>query len=146
MQTTWILVADASQAKIFTKTQKEPELLLVKEFSHPESRLKGEKLASDRPGHYQSKGTGHGAFVERSDPKEYEIDRFAQELAEEIESGRIQHSYNRLVVVAPPHFQVLLNKHFNDNISQVIEAKVEKEYTKLNEKELLSELKNYINL
>ena len=141
MQNTWILVANASEAKLYQNAKRFAPLELVKEFHHPESRNKGSELASDRPGHAQSKGTGHGAFVEATDPKSFEIGRFAKELANELEHGRTANSYARLVLVASPQFLGQLNGSLNDHVRKLVSANIQKDYTRLAEQELLPTLK-----
>lgn len=142
MQATWILVANSSEAKLFQNLKRFGPLEKVQEFCHPESRIKGAELASDRPGHYQSKGVGHGAFVEQSAPKEYEATRFARELADVLETGRTTNRYHRLVVVAPPQFLGQINGHMNDQVRKLVCANLQKDYTKLSEHDLLPALKD----
>ena len=57
MSTTWILVANASQATIYSRLNHGNQLDVVKELRHDESRQKGSDLASDRSGSYQSQAT-----------------------------------------------------------------------------------------
>lgn len=141
---TWVLIANASEARIFGTDRVGEPMECIKEYSHPESRQKGSELASDRPGHSQSKGTGHGAMVESSDPKEYEADRFAGELADELEKGRTSHAYRRLVVVAAPHFHGLLNNHMNEQTRSMVVNDIQKDLTDCNLRDLPTRLKEYI--
>jgi protein required for attachment to host cells len=140
MAMTWILVANASSARLFDKGASSKSLNLIGEFSHPESRQKGSELASDRPGHYQSKGTAHGAFTESSNPKELEADRFAQELVNKLEQGRVNNEWQDVIVIAPPHFHGLINKHLPTMIKDKIKSSFSKDYTNLTEKELGAKL------
>ena len=141
---TWVLVANASEARIFGTDKIGEAMECMKEFSHPESRGKGSELASDRPGHYQSKGTGHGAFVESTDPKEFEADRFASELASELEKGRNSKAYRKLVVVAAPHFHGLLNSHINKQTRELIVSDIQKDLTDCEPRDLPDRLKEYL--
>ncbi|MCK5639148.1 MAG: host attachment protein [Gammaproteobacteria bacterium] len=144
MATTWIMVANGSEASVFRATA--DEITTIDAFTHPESRQKGETLASDRSGHFQSnpKGTGSGAFTEPNDPKEFEINRFSQELAEYLDKGRTENQYDSLVLVAPPRFYGLLNQHMNSHVKERIHSHVDKDYTKVPEKELLAQLKGQL--
>ena len=143
MTTTWILVANGSEASIFSATAN--EITQIDAFTHPKSRQKGEALASDRSGHFQSNptGTAPGAFTESKDPKEFEIERFSQELAEYLDKGRTGNQYDSLVLVAPPRFYGLLNQHMNSHVKQFLHSHVDKDYTKLPEKELLEQIKGH---
>ena len=81
MTRTWILVANASVATVYSNEGPNKGLIRVKTLAHAASREKGSDLVSDRPGHSQSQGNGHGAFVAAKSPKEVEAQRFALELA-----------------------------------------------------------------
>lgn len=144
MATTWILVANGSEASIFSTTRK--EISKINTFTHPESREKGEALSSDRSGHFQSNptGIGSGAFTEPKDPKEFEIERFAQELAEHLDRGRTTNQYDALMVIAPPRFYGLLNQHMNSHVQQRLHKHLDKDYTKLTEQELIAQIKGQL--
>jgi len=143
MPNTWLVVANASQATIYQTEQRPKTLTMVKEFLHPPSREKGEQLASDRPGHFQGEavgmeGTTHGAFNEPTDPKAYEHERFATELAKELDAGRTANSYKNLIIIASPHFHGLLNKSMNSHVAAMVGQHIQKDYTTLEPKELLA--------
>lgn len=141
MHATWILVANASTAKLYQNTKRFGDLEMLREFDHPESRTKDIELTSDRRGNYQKTSTGHGTFNEPTSPKAYEATRFARELAEALEDGRKQNSYERIVVVAPPQFLGEINQHLNGKVRKLISSNLQKDYTRLNEKELLPTLR-----
>ena len=136
MAKTWVLVANSSEAKLFSRENPNNGLDLLKDFTHPESREKGTDLASDRAGHYES--TGHGSFVEQTSPKEYEAGRFARELAGELDAGRTGNRYERLILVAPSKFIGELNKCMNDHVRDMVITNIQKDYTKLAQKDLAS--------
>jgi protein required for attachment to host cells len=143
MPNTWLVVANASQATIYQTEQRPKTLSLVKEMLHPPSREKGEQLASDRAGHYQGEavgmeGTTHGAFNEPTDPKSFEHERFASDLAKELEAGRTANSFKHLIIVASPHFHGLLNKSMNSHLGGMVTQHIQKDYTSLDQKELLT--------
>lgn len=146
MSTTWILVANASIAKLYANHGAKKGLELVKEFSHPESREKASTLVSDRPGHNPGAGNGHGSFVPASSPKEVEANRFAHELAQEVEHGRVQNIYDRLILVASAPFLGLLNSEFTQQVKHKLSDVVEKDYTKYTPKEISEQLAHCIYL
>ena len=61
MAITWILVANASQAKLYANAGPKKGLKLIKDMKHPESREKAADLVSDRPGQLHSPGNSHRA-------------------------------------------------------------------------------------
>lgn len=144
MYTTWVLVANAGEARLFGAENINQSLHCLKEFNHPESREKSSDLTSDRPGHYQSKGTGHGSFAEHTDPKDYEAERFASELADVLEKGRTANEYKKLVLVAAPHFHGLLNTHMNEHTRELVVNNIQKDFTAIETHELPKRLKESI--
>lgn len=143
-QVTWILTANATGAKLYeTDALKigSKDLKLIDEFSHQENRDKISEMMTDKTGHYQSDfGSGQGAYASRTDPKEIEAERFAQILATKLNKGRIDHLYQKLVVIAPAKFHGLLNEKCPRDVLNLIHHKVQKDYTKISQKELQSHL------
>jgi protein required for attachment to host cells len=146
MTTNWILVANASTARIYSNSGPKKGLKLVKELNHPESRQKASELVSDRAGHMQSVGNGHGSRQPATDPKQSEADRFALEIANELEHGRTGNSYERLVMVVSSPFIGTINSRLTDHVRNKVSDTVEKDYTRANDKELAGHLEHCIYL
>lgn len=128
---TWILVADASKARLFSThkarlfSEKKPNNLeLIQEFTHEDSRKKGIDLKSDRMGE-----NAHGTFAEGTPPKKIEAERFALELSHALDSKLKENSLHDLILVAPPAFMGLLNKHLSHGLQKVVSQTIEKDYT-----------------
>ncbi|MDA8383645.1 MAG: host attachment protein [Betaproteobacteria bacterium] len=143
---TWILTANASTARLYSNLGPNKGLQLVREFDHPESREKALNLVSDRPGHNQGHGNGHGSYVPATDPKSNEADRFAQELARELEQGRATNGYDRLILLASTPFIGMLNARLTERVRALVTERIEKDYTRATEKELSAYLEPYIFL
>ncbi len=143
MDNTWILVANASTATLYSFTPTEsgkgkPQLTVVAELSHPQSREKDQELTSDRPGEYISGTGGHGNFAEASDPHQYEAVIFARELFHKLEQGRVSHQYRDLILVASPHFLGLLRQSIDERpLKNVAIQEVHKDYTKEKPQDLI---------
>lgn len=146
MGTTWILVSNASTARLYANHGPKKGLKLLKELAHPESREKASDLVSDRPGHNQGAGNGHGSFVPATDPKQHEADRFAHKLAKELEQGRAANSYDRLILVASSPFIGMLNHRLANHVRGMVSNSIEKDYTKIPERELAGRLENVVYL
>src|SRR5579871_86191 len=121
-KSTWLLVADASKARIFSMhkalifQQPNPaNLKLIGEYSHEKSRLKGIDLETDRMGLY-----GSVTFEEPTSPKFHEAEQFAHELLGLLETGRVSNNYRDLILVAPPSFMGILNKHMPHEMHKVV--------------------------
>jgi protein required for attachment to host cells len=142
MSVTWIMVANASQAKLYANNGPKKGLQLVKELLHPESREKAANLVSDRIGNY----AGSGSYAQPTDPKEHEAERFALELSRELEDGRVKNAYEKLIVVASSHFMGLLNQRISGQVKNKVAEFIEKDYTRLPVKELSGHLEGHVYL
>jgi protein required for attachment to host cells len=138
---TWVVVADAARARFFRVdegasvaggSQYAPSgeelvgaLVEIKDLSHPESLRKASEMASDAPGMSSVPGM-HSKFGmdEKVSPKEEEAIRFAKEVAETLHADAAE--YDRLYVVAPPHFLGLLR----DATDKAVHAKLAGEFHK----------------
>ncbi len=143
-QITWILTANATGAKLYETDATRigsKDLKLIDEFSHQENRERISEMMTDKTGHYQSDfGSGQGAYASRNDPKEIEAERFAQILATKLNKGRTDHLYQKLVVIAPAKFHGLLNEKCPRDVLNLVLHKVQKDYTKISQKELQAHL------
>lgn len=142
MAITWILVANASLAKLYENLGPNKGLRLVKELIHPESRLKNSDLVTDRPGSMASVGNGQGSRPPQTWPKEHEAKVFAQQLAQELYQGRTQNAFGRAIVFAPPAFMGMLNSVLDQPTAQMITDRFEKDYTKSPEPQLRERLES----
>ena len=142
MNVTWVLIANGSEARLFEKNDDPKLLSLIKEFNHPESRDKGLDLASDRAGNFNGEisKAAHGSFTEATSPKEYEVERFAMILTDELDTARNENRYNNLIVVSSPHFHGLLNGYMNEHVAKMVNKHIEKDYTNLKVEELLEKI------
>ena len=140
MAITWILVANASLARLYEHLGPNKGLKLVKELIHPESRLKNSELVTDRPGSMASSGNGQGARQPQTQPKDHQAKVFAHELAQELYQGRTQNAFGRAIVFAPPSFMGMLNTVLDSPTSQLITDRFEKDYTKTPEPQIRERL------
>jgi len=136
MAITWILVANASLAKLYENMGPNKGLKLVRELIHPESRQKNGELVSDRSGAMAATGAGGGSMQPQTMPKQHEAKVFAQEIAQALYQGRTSNAFKRAIVVAPPAFMGLLNAVIDGPTAQLITDRFEKDYTKTPENEL----------
>jgi protein required for attachment to host cells len=106
----WVLVADESQARIFSREKKFSDLVEVASFENPVARMKTGDVMSDRGGRsFDSGGQGrHSMDSDKANPKTESYPAFARELAREISKGRRAKKYARLAVAAAPRFLGIL--------------------------------------
>jgi protein required for attachment to host cells len=139
---TWLLIADASKARIFSlhkarfiQDQKPDNLHLIGEYSHNQSRQKGSDLVTDRMGMY-----GSGNFSESTPPKVHEAEVFAHQLMEHLDNGRKDGVYRDLILIAPPAFMGILHKSMPHGIQKLVSQNIEKDYTQSQGHELARNL------
>lgn len=147
--TTWVIIANASVAKIYAVNKIKfingsQKLALVREFSHPQSRMRDADIVTDKVGRYRSKNSRSDSFNEPTDPKEHEADAFALQLAKYLEEEKSHKHYEDLILVSSPSFSGMLNSHLSPKIKKVVSLNIEKDYTKDSDKDLEKHLKQQI--
>jgi protein required for attachment to host cells len=139
----WLVVANASRARVLEETDKPGIYAHVADLVHPQSRQKGTDLAGDRPGHVPgvaSHGSGSSAYDPRTAPREREHDRFAHELAGALNDGIASGRCAGLVLVASNPFLGYLKEHLGDQAHKAILRSVAADYTALDDRELAQRL------
>lgn len=135
---TWILIANAFEAKLYSTKNLKENWVLLKELVHPQSRQHDSDLVSDKSGSYRASMRNRSdSFSERTDPKEGTIDQFARSLAEELNAGHAQHEYHQVIIVAPARFYGHLKSHCDKHILELITHHLEKDYIGLKYEEIL---------
>ncbi len=141
--TRWILVADASRARLFREDDARKPFTLVDSLEHPESRARVRDLTSDANGRKPAGMTrgGGAAFAAAgssaarpgaapdTDPKTVEAEKFARTLADRLGKGLHEHAYQGLVIAAPPHFLGLLKQILDGEVSKRVEIAIHKDLT-----------------
>lgn len=115
---TWILVADAKRATIYTREGAGEPLIAVEGggFRNPDVSHHPRDLGSDRPARsVESVGGARHAIETRQDPRRIAAAHFAKEVAGFLERQVEGGGYDRLVIVAPPrmlsNFRTALGPH-----------------------------------
>lgn len=105
MKTQWIVVANASLARLYKRELPAGALETVSTMEHPESRTKASRLADDRPGHEASDfSAGGNRFEPRSDPRRKEHRRFAREVADRLDEALARGEFSSLALFASDPF------------------------------------------
>jgi hypothetical protein len=104
MKPDWILIANASRARVLQQQEGRPPALL-QQFEHRASRLHSSELGDDEAGRERKDGlSGSAAFEPRIKAQRKEHLRFARELADFLEAGAQQALYGSVRVFAPSPF------------------------------------------
>ena len=139
---TWLLVANGSEARLFETEARPKTLKLLQSFEHQESREKGADLNTDRAGMYRGdtatgRGTIQGSMAETTDPKEHEMQRFALKLVDVLEQGRTANHFDNLIIASSPKFHGILNQKMNGQLEKLVDRHINKDLTSFSEVELL---------
>ena len=126
--TTWVVVADSSRGRIFVQDQRKSALQEKEDFIHPNSRMHGRDLTSDRPGS-DSGAIGQGRHVidAQTEVKQHEAESFAHEIVDHLETGRKSGSFNKLVLMAPPAFLGTLRECLSDELRKMVVGELDKD-------------------
>ncbi|CAM3201611.1 host attachment protein [Corallococcus sp. ZKHCc1 1396] len=132
----WILVANASRARLFATDAKAEKWDLIEQFQHDESRAKPVDLfnQADNP----NAGTLHGPVPE-NDPngrRELEHERFARELCAHLDRGVDSQAFDELVIAAPPAFLGKVRGLLSTRVKQRVRLDLDSDYSNLPAREL----------
>jgi protein required for attachment to host cells len=132
MSMVWVLVADASRARVFAAENRVAgELEEVTDHLHPESRLHNRDLVSDRPGRAADRSTEARSSVEEEGaPKDHEAANFARELAGMLAEAAGKGRFEHLVLCAPPTFMGELRDKLDGWVRQRVSLEVTKDLTR----------------
>lgn len=132
-----VVNTNTNTCRIYHYAKRPVELKLVKEITHLEGKLKNADLTSDKSGHYKVDSSARGAYSPHTDAKEHEIDNFSREIANELNKERINHEYDELIVIAPPHMDGLLFQHINKHVKDMVINNIKKDLLHLSHNDLL---------
>ena len=101
----WILVADASRARIFSRGGDHGALKTVDTLEHPQSRAhEGDLRTGDKGTSHDQAGEGERQSDPQTTTMEKHADIFARQIAERLKSGFNDTAFRHLVLVAEPAF------------------------------------------
>jgi len=143
---TWIVVANSSRARVLENRGAGTGLTPLQTYEHPESRVKGIDLASDRPGHTATDRGSRTALEPDTDPKRNAQEHFAHELAQALEQGRVQNRYQDLILVASSPFLGVLRSRLPKGVKAQVREALNKDYTAFAERELAAQLGAVVTL
>ena len=109
-QLQWVLVANASSARIFCLDTTH-KLVELNTFIHPESRLHEQDLVTSSPGrNFQSVGNARHSYESKTTQKDHENALFAKTLSDHLDEARIKNDFSKLFIIASPNFLGILRQ------------------------------------
>jgi protein required for attachment to host cells len=142
MSETWVVIADSSQARLFSLEEPGGALQPLKGLCNPDSRLRESQLVTDQqPGQsFNSGGRGRHAMGEAVSPQEHEAMTFAKELADKLELARAQGRVDKLVIAAAPAFLGELRKKLSDQTARIVSEEIDKNLAQMSVAEIREHL------
>lgn len=140
-----VITANSNHCCIYDYHHQKNQLKLIKEFDHPENRLKNSELLTDRPGHYHAGRNNSGAFSPDTDTGVVNIDNFARELAHELDKERNHHDYTELVLIMAPQMEGYLAQHLTKQVKGLVKQVIQKNMMHCTERELLRYLNEHLD-
>jgi protein required for attachment to host cells len=134
MTTTWVVVAHRAGARIFEhRTGRDigHELLELRHIDHADGRKKSGELDSDRSGATftgQRGATGNRAMGQQVTSHEHAATTFAKSLADELRTGRMEHKFEQLLLVAEPHFLGMIEGSLDAPTAKLVSGTLNKDY------------------
>src|SRR5664279_5283352 len=122
MQRTFVILANAALARVFSRDSANGALVPVATLKHPESRLAGHELADDRPGHEATdRSSGGNRYEPRSDVRRHEHTKFAHEIAHALQARLAADEYDALWLLASSPFLGELKAGLDDAVADRVQ-------------------------
>lgn len=140
---TWLIVANASYARIFKIDRQARKLVEVEDFVNPEARLQAKEFASDAPGRsFDSHGAGRHGMEYQQDIKTQSKAQFAQRLINRLEQHFKSGEINHLFIAAPSKLMGHFNDELNGKKMEQISTKIIKDLVRMSSEEIFENLQN----
>jgi protein required for attachment to host cells len=129
MQTTWVIAADASRARIFEVSGDDKNIQEIDDLTNPQGRLADHEIDRDSKGRYFGKGERDQAHtVEPAvDAREHQVQLFSKRLGHYLEQARSEHRFDRLWLIAPPKFLGLIRQDLSKQVQQAVDEEIPKD-------------------
>lgn len=135
----WILIANRTGARLVDKQGS--NLTLLETIVHEAGRARNRDLKSDRHGRsFDRVGGGRHALETSEAPHEHDARTFARALADRLHSEHMNHRFERLVLVAEPHFLGYLREALDAASARCVVASVTKDLSEVPLHELAGHL------
>lgn len=145
MQTTWILTADSSRARIFELSQDDGHLQEIEDMLNPEGRLMDQEINAEPKGRFYGKGERVMGHTAESDvePTQKAAERFSKRVADHLDHCRNEHRFDKLRVVAAPRMLGLIRENMSKEVQKMVEEEVAKDISSMKEHDMEEYLRKY---
>lgn len=140
---TWILIANAGQARICMNEGLRDGVHEVDGMSFENEHLPAREIMADKPGRaFDSVGGGRHAMEYASDPTEHAEQKFARYLSEVLDKALAQQRFDQLSIAAGPSMLASLRSTLTSAIRDRVHAEIDKDYTKTPIRDLADKLRS----
>lgn len=149
MQTTWIVAADSSRARIFEIQGDQDHLREVYDFANPSGRAHNREIESAKHNRFFATPEGtHGegdTYEPRVDPVEHETELFSKEVSHFLDQACSEHRYDRLCLIAYPKFLGLMRQNLSKETRKLVEDEVPKDISWQDTREIEDYVRNRLH-
>ena len=148
MSTAWILVSDAARARLFETIADDASIVEIACYTNPGLRGATNLSSTGRtvPRTQDSTGPARHIIEPHTSHRDKETQAFAHTLVVHLLEAHSHHRYDRLFLVAPPHFLGVLREHLRHAPSAGLAGELPKDMVALPPAELLAQLKAHFPL
>jgi len=130
-----VVVADSSRARFYAMENKNTPMTELADYIHSETRLRANKLISDRQGRtFDCKGAARHAKEMRNPVKVQQAIKFARQISAFIEAERKKNKFSKLLLVAAPEFLGILRKSLKRESGKLLTRQIDKDLVLMTEK------------
>ena len=145
-QTTWIVVADGARGRVFSTDARDDEIDDALPYEFVGSRQPTRERVTDRAGQtLERHGPGGHAKSKSQDAKEHDQENLAREIADAMRSGRTDHRFDNLVLIAPPAFLGRLRTALDGPTAKLVTATHAKDLSGLPPHDLRARLRELLS-
>ena len=137
MQTTWIVAADSSRARILQVVGREHRLVEIQDFLNPKGRMHDRELITDAHPRFSGHGgvgksgerptSGPGSDRQETAAVEHETELFAKQIDRYLDKARVKGRFDKLYLVAPPKFLGLLRQNLGKETAKHVAEEIDKD-------------------
>jgi protein required for attachment to host cells len=137
----WILVANQSEARVYSADRIHGGLTLGRTFTHPAGAAHVRDLITDAPGRgYDRTGPARHSMEPDTGVKEEERRRFVKEVVEWLSGAHLQGKFDRLVLLAAPAVLGVLRKTLSGGLQQAVVKEIPKDVIGQSEDKIQAQL------
>lgn len=145
--TTWIVIANASRARVFLQ-EKPDRLVEVGDMVNPKARLRNAEFERAQTDPISASGSRHGTaaptqpngYQPNQPPDEHQTELFARDLAGFLLTGLHEGRYRRLMLSASPKFLGVLRQVIDPRVKAAVGLEINQDYTQFSVHELPEKL------